>query len=154
MKHNERKPKLTKTKTKTKASPAAANNELGMQNAIRKRYCDNWPDTILQLTKRVQSVNQTWTEIIVTLMRIPGLRISWYRDDKADNMIVEVRYTSGTGPNEVDVDEVELHEITAEELARSMQYLEVLFMDKLKKSELIARVVVDWVKRPKPELPG
>lgn len=148
-----------KAKINASPRPPEAMDKLAMQNAIRKRYCRDWPDTILQLTKRVQSVNQTWTQVIVTLMRIPGLRISWYRDRDRDQneppqLIVEVRYTSGTGPNEVDVEEVELHEITSDELAGAMQYIEVLLMDKLNTSKLIARVVADWVKKPKPELLG
>ena len=147
---------MSPNKGKANPQPSMPIDDLAMQNMIRKRYCRNWPDTILQLTKRVQAVNQTWTQIIMTLMRIPGLRISWYRDDKADKIIVEVSYKSGTGPNEVDVEEVELHEITAEELAKAHQYTEVLFMDKLRQSKLIARVVAEHLTKinKKPELPG
>ena len=127
-------------------------NEMAMEIQIRKRYCNTWPSTILELTKRVQSVNQTWSQVIGVLMRIPGLRISWYRDTKIDQLIVEVRYRSGT-----DVDEVELHEITSIELATAHLYIEVLLMDKLRQSKLIPRIIKDVYEsktKPKPELPG
>jgi len=107
--------------------PSEAIDELALQNVIRKRYCNNWPDTILQLTKRVQAVNQTWAKVVNQVMTIPGLSISW-------TMFAEklaVRVSIG--------DEHEQHEITAKELHDAQQYVEVLIMDKLDHSELIAR---------------
>lgn len=132
-------------------------DELAMQNMIRKRYCKNWPDTILQLTKRVQAVNQTWAKIVMQLMTIPGLSIAWRRDEEKDGLIVSISIQHQGGG--VPVEEVELHEITAQELQDAHQYIEVLLMDKLDHSELIARWLEDEVKakskaEPKPGLPG
>lgn len=117
------------------SQPPKPMNELAMQNMIRKRYCRNWPDTILQLTKRVQAVNQTWVKIVMQVMTIPGLRISWYRSVETDaattndSFVVEIRIG----------DVYEFHEITAEELQDAHQYIEVLIMDKLDHSKLIAK---------------
>jgi len=130
MKHNVRKPNLTKQK----ASPPMT-NELAMQNMIRKRYCDNWPDTILQLTKRVQAVNSSWASITDKVCRIDGCRISYYREK--DDFVVEVRIA----------DEFERHAITLQELIEARQYVEVIVMDKLSDSKLIAKL------DQKPELP-
>ncbi len=116
--------------------PPQAVDELALQNAIRKRYGSNWPATILELTKRVQAVNQTWWKITELVMRIPGLRIYWYRED--DKLFVAVSISQHPEGG-VAVEEVELHEITIDELVKARQYVEVLVMDKLDHSELIAR---------------
>lgn len=120
MKHNERKIKLTKQK----ASPPAS-NELAMEIQIRKRYADTWPNTILQLTKRVQAVNQTWAGIMFKLVTVPGLRISYAKE--GDELVVMVSNGKKT----------ERHPITAEELYAAQQYVEVLVMEKISHSELL-----------------
>ncbi len=119
-------------------TPPEAIDELALQNAIRKRYCRNWPDTVLQLTKRVQAVNQTWAKVVMQLMTIPGLSITWKRDEEKDGLIVSISIQHPTR-----VEEVELHEITAQELQDAHQYVEVLLMDKVDHSELIARWLED-----------
>ncbi len=136
-----------KDKVNASPRPPEAIDELALQNVLRKRHCKDWPNVILQLTKRVQAVNQTWAQVVVKLMSVNGLRISWYQQD--EKLIVEVRYISGVKANEVDVEEVELHEITAAELQEASQYIEVLLMDKLDHSELIARVIADLGNEPK-----
>ena len=113
-------------------TPPGAIDELALQNGIRKRYNQNWPATILELMKRIQAVNQTWAKIAQLVMQIPGLRISWFRED--GKLIVEVRIGDS-----VDIDEYERHEITMEQLQEAHQYIEVFIMDKLDHSELIAR---------------
>ncbi len=127
-----------------KVSPQS--NELGMQNTIRKRYCKDWPDTILQLTKRVQAVNQTWGQVVMRLMTIPGLSITWKHDAGREALVVaiSIKHPDTAG---VPVEEVEIIEINAEELQKAQQYIEVLFMDKVSHSELIARWVEDEAKR-------
>ena len=122
---------------KSKMSPQP--NELGMQNVIRKRYCQDWPNTILQLTKRVQGVNGVWAEITNKVCRIDGCRVSYYRE--GHDFVVEVRIG----------DEVERNAIRIEDLIEAKQYVEVLVMDKLKDSKLIAKHLAKLDKTP--ELP-
>ncbi len=126
---------------KMNESPQAM-NELAMQNVIRKRYCQNWPDTILQLTKRVQAVNQTWTQIVVKLMTIPGLSITWKHNTKSGvlEVSIAIKHPASDG---IPLEEVEIIEISAEELHKAHQYIEVLLMDKVDHSELIARWLED-----------
>lgn len=111
--------------------------ELALQNVIRKRHCKDWPNVVLQLTKRVQAVNQTWAKIIMQLMTIPGLSVTFSgHDDHGMMVVVKFRHPDGGVP----VEEVEVHEITVKELHDARQYIEVLLMDKLDHSELIARI--------------
>ncbi|MCK5604251.1 hypothetical protein KAR91_20350 [Candidatus Pacearchaeota archaeon] len=120
-------------------------NELAMQNVIRKRYCKDWPNTILQLTKRVQGVNETWSSIVMMLMTIPGLSIIWKHDAEKDALVVSIAIKHpDTGG--VPVEEVEIHEINAHELMEASKYVEVLFMDKVRGSKLIARWLEDEAK--------
>ena len=115
-------------------------NELGMQNMIRKRYCKNWPAVILNLTTRVQTVNTAWATVTRNIARIEGCRVSYYREK--EEFVVEVRVG----------DEAERHAITIRQLAEAEQYVEVLVMDKLKDSKLIAKHI-ELLDRM-PELPG
>jgi len=121
--------------------PPEAMDELAMQNAIRKRYCRDWANTILQLTKRVQAVNNRWAQITDKICRIDNCRVSYYRSD--GDFVVEVRIG----------DEVEAHAIHLEELIDARQYIEVLVMDKLSGSKLIAKHL-DKLDSRKMELPG
>ena len=117
---------MTKRKRpkRVKTSPPAS-NELALEIQIRKRYCDTWPNTILQLTKRVQGVNQTWNRIMVKLITTPGLRISYAKE--GDVLVVIVS----------DDNKTERYPITPEELQAAQQYIEVLVMDKISRSELL-----------------
>lgn len=120
---------------KAKAPPAGAYDELALENALRSRHKQNWPNVILNLTKRVQAVNQTWAQVVMQLMTIPGFRISWYRSEEAD-----VATADGSFVVEIRVGDVyEFHEITAMQLHEAQQYIEVLLMDKVNHSELIAK---------------
>lgn len=121
--------------------PPEAIDELALQNVIRKRYCRNWPDTILQLTKRVQAVNQAWAKVVSLIMQIDGLSVTWSRDEEKDGLVVTITFKHPGGG--VPVEEVELHEISAQELHDAHQYIEVLLMDKLDHSKLIARWLED-----------
>lgn len=130
---------MSPNKGKENPQPSMAIDELALQNAIRKRYCRDWPETILQLTKRVQAVNRTWAEVVVKLMTIPGLSITWKHDAESEVLIVSIsiKHPDNGG---VPVEEVEIIEINAEELHKAHQYIEVLFMDKVRHSKLIARL--------------
>lgn len=120
--------KIKAAKARDAAPPAGAIDELSVQNFLRTRHKQNYPNTILHLTKRVQAVNQTWTGIVSKLMCIPGFRLAWYRDDE-ENLVVQIRIG----------EEYELHKITAKELQEAHQYVEVLLMDKVDHSKLIAK---------------
>ena len=111
---------------------AEPSNELALQNVIRKRHCKDWPNVVLQLTKRVQAVNQTWAKIIMQLMTIPGLSVTWKKEEDSLVLIVTVERHRA--------EEVERHVINPEQLYDARQYIEVFLMDKLDHSELIARV--------------
>lgn len=117
--------------------PAEAIDELALQNVIRKRHCRDWPNVVLQLTKRVQAVNQTWNKIIWQIMTIPGLSVNYSRE--GDKLVIAVTYKHPEDGAVKYVEEVELHEITLEDLGTAQQYIEVLIMDKLDHSELISR---------------
>lgn len=118
--------------------PPEAVDELALQNVLRKRHCKNWPDVMLQLTKRIQAVNQTWAKIVMQLMTIPGLSLTWRRDPEKAILIVSIsiKYPG-------DVEEVEVHEFTGLQLHEAHQYIEVLLMDAVDHSELIARWLED-----------
>lgn len=116
---------MKKNENKNMSPPPGVPNELAMQIAIRKRYCRNWPDTILQLTKRVRAVNQSWAKIMIKIVTTPGLRVSYAKE--GDMLVVTVS----------DGNKVERYPITAEELNAAQQYIEVLIMDKLEHSELM-----------------
>lgn len=124
-----------KKKLRTQQAMAGQHDELAVQNSIRRKYASNWPSIILQLTKRVQAVNNSWQNIIRQVMQIDGLRISYAREEGFDGMTVVVNVRR---PKD-GVDEVEIHQIKAKELMLAQQYLEVLIMDKLKNSKLIAK---------------
>lgn len=107
--------------------PPGAIDELALQNVIRKRYCNNWPSTILELTKRVQAVNAQWKQIITKMLYTEGMRISYAKE--GDNLVVTVS-----------VGKVhEHHNIPLEEVQRAMPYIEVLVMDYLINSKLLER---------------
>ena len=103
-------------------------NELGMQNSIRKRYCNNWPAVILELTNRVQGVNNVWSQIMMKIMTIDDLRVTYARECTGD-LIIRISIK----------DEHEQHNVTASELQDAAQYIEVLVMDKIANSKLIAK---------------
>jgi len=124
----------------------AAPDELALELQIRRRYKQNWPKVILELTKRVTSVNTTWGQVVNALMQINGLRISWYQRSTGDGIVVEVRY----------IEEVETHFIPATELMDAQRYIEVLLMDKLDHSKLMHKAIKahNATINHKPELPG
>ncbi len=121
-------------------------DELTLQNTIRRLHKQDWPNVILQFTKRVQAVNQTWAGVVSKLMRIPGFRLSWYHDEDKDSLVMEISIKHPEKPGSVALEEVELHEITAKELQEAHQYIEVLLMDKVDHSELIARWIENETK--------
>jgi hypothetical protein len=119
------------------ATKTGAIDELSIQNMLQKRHKQNYPFVILQLTKRVQSVNQTWNKVMWQVMNIPGLSINYSK--AGDKLLITVTYKH-PGKAGIPLDEVELHEITVPELMTAGKYIEVAIMDKLDKSELIARL--------------
>jgi len=118
-------------------APVGAIDELALQNVIRKRHCRDWPNVVLQLTKRVQAVNQTWNKIMWQIMMIPGLAVDYRRKD--DKLLITVTHTQHTEDGRLVVED-EVHEISIEDLGEASQYIEVLIMDKLDHSPLIARL--------------
>lgn len=126
-----------KTKAQRTATKAGAIDELALQNAIRYRHKQDWPDTILQLTKRIAAVNQTWAQIIMRLMTIEGLSISWKKE--VESLVLTVTFVQDDEDG-TPIEEIERHVIHHEQLHDARQYIEVLLMDKLDHSELIARV--------------
>ena len=103
-------------------------DERSLQNGIRHRYKQDWPAIILQLTKRVRAVNNQWAAIMNKILFIDGLSVTYKRS--GDGILVLVKYHT----------EEERHEISIEEVQKAMPYIEVLIMDKLSKSLLIAKV--------------
>ena len=112
-----------------KIKAGGAVDELALQNVLRKRHKQDFPNTILQLTKRIQAVNQTWASVISKLMCIDDFRLSGYRSNETGGLVVDI-WIGG---------EVERHEFTTEELQEAHQYVEVLLMDKVDHSGLIAK---------------
>ena len=100
-------------------------DDLAMQNAIKIRYGSNWPATILELTKRIQGVNATWMEIINLVMFTDGLRISYARENEA--LVVIVSHDA----------QLERHVISADEVVKSSQFIEVLVMNQIAESPII-----------------
>ncbi len=115
--------------------PPEAIDELALQNMLRKRHCKNWPNVLLQMTKRIAAVNQTWNRVMWQIMNIPGLSVTYSRVGDKLQIAVTFKHPDGDHGNEV-----ELHEITVPELLTAGQYIEVLLMDKLDHSPLIARL--------------
>lgn len=108
--------------------PAGAIDELTLQNAIRKKYKQNWPAVIVEMMKRVQAVNSQWTAIMNKILFTEGLSVTYKRE--ADNLVITVQHH----------DEQELHKISLEEVQKAMPYIEVMIMDRLTNSQLIAKV--------------
>lgn len=134
-----------KTKEQRLATKTGAVDEMSIQNMLRKRHKQNYPNVILQLTKRVQAVNQTWNKVMWQIMNIPGLSVSYTKQNDEftkgqDMLVITVTYKHPREDGHVKLDEVELHEITVQELMTAGKYIEVLIMDKLDHSELIARL--------------
>ena len=102
-------------------------DDLALQNAVRKRYNQNWPAVIVELTKRVQAVNAEWQKIMTQIMFIDGLRVSYAREGDSLVITVSVR------------EDAERHEISMEDMRAAKSYIEVLVMDKLSNSKLIAK---------------
>ena len=117
---------MGKNKKQRSEQPLGAMDELSMELEIRKRYRQNWPSVVLNLTKRIQAVNQTWAKAVRDIMRIDGLQVRWYQKD--GKFHIEIRIG----------DKVEHHEIDFQELQDAHQYIEVLLMDKVQHSKLIA----------------
>ena len=126
------------SKEQRMATKTGAIDELSLQNAIKQRHKQDWPNTIVQLTKRIAAVNQTWNKVMWQVMNIPGLSVTYSR--KGQNLLITVTFKHPRNVGLKSLDEVEVHEITVAELMTAGQYIEVLIMDKLDKSELIARL--------------
>lgn len=118
-------PKMNDLQPKQQPQPM---DDLAVENLIRKRYCQSWPATIHQLTKRVQAVNQQWAAIMQKILRVDGLQVSYARE--GDNLVITVTCR----------EEQERHEVSLETVQGAMPYIEVLVMDRLINSKLIAKV--------------
>jgi len=103
-------------------------DDLGMENSIKIRYANNWPATILGLTKRIQGVNQTWMEIINLVMFNDDLRITYAREN--ENLVVTIAHKG----------QVEQIPISAQEVINSSQFIEVLIMNKIAESPIIREI--------------
>ena len=123
-------------------------NEMGMQNVIRKRHCKDWPNVILQLTKRITGVNASWAKIMFDILTIPGLSINIVKHDgKYDEkkkflggMLVSLVYIHPRAEGHVALDEVEEIEFTLREMQEGSQHVEVMLMDRINKSKLLNRL--------------
>jgi hypothetical protein len=115
-----------KRRKAAKSNPTAG-DDLGAENVVRKRYSTNWPKIILNLMKRIQGVNQSWTSVMAKLINRQDMKISYFRRD--ENLVVEVRIGG----------EVEQRNIPLSELAEQMTSVEVLVMNKLAESKLMWR---------------
>ena len=100
-------------------------DDLAIENSIKIRYGSNWPATILNLTKRIQGVNSTWMEIMNLIMFNDGLRITYARENEA--LVVTITYDG----------KVEQYPISADEVIKSSQFIEVLVMNKIAESPII-----------------
>ncbi len=118
-------------------APVGAIDELALQNVLRKRHCKDWPNVLLQMTKRIAAVNQTWNKVMWQIMNIPGLSVNYSKEGAVLQIAITFKHPESSP---VKCDEVELHEITVPELMTAGKYIEVLIMDKLDHSELIARL--------------
>jgi hypothetical protein len=115
---------------KTKAQRMASRqgiDELSIEAALRKRHKQDYPTAILNLTKRIQAVNQTWARVFFDIMNIPGASLNFECID--DKLIITVRIGEG----------VETHEVTYPQLQEAHQYIEVFIMDKIDHSELLTK---------------
>jgi len=102
-------------------------DKLSLENVIRKRYNQNWPETMIELLSRVQNVNQTWARLIVQLLSIPNLSFRYYRD--GDNLVVEVKHGN----------EAHLSRVPIETVQNSMDHIEVIVMNEISKSPLLEK---------------
>jgi hypothetical protein len=130
---------MDKKTKKQRMVPIGAVDELALQNVLRKRHKQDFPNVILQLTKRIQAVNQTWAGIIGKLLNQQDAKLSYFRRD--DELIVEIRIGG----------EVEQIPISLSEVAQAHQYIEVLIMDKVDHSKLLGDGGADAEKTEKTE---
>jgi len=114
-------------------------DQLSLENAIKIRYGSNWPNTILALTKRVEGVNKTWMQIM-NLVMFYELRFTYARE--GERLVVTISHKG----------RIEQHSISADEVMKASQYIEVLVMNKIaEESEIIRELVTG---RPAAKLPG
>lgn len=125
-----------KAAARTAEYMAGQPDEKALEIQIRKRYIENWPNTILQLTRRVQGVNNTWSQIMMKIMTVDGLRISYACEDEEFVITIEVHELRDGENNVTRVAEVERHKISVKELVEAAQYIEVLIMDKIADSRI------------------
>ena len=115
---------------KTKAQRMASKkgmDEMSIEVQLRRRHKQNYPTVILNLTKRIQATNQTWARIAMQIMTIPSMAVNYECRDRS--LVIEIAIG----------DETEEHVVTFEQLQEAHQYIEVFIMDKIDKSELIAK---------------
>lgn len=104
--------------------PAGAIDELSLQNAVRKKYSQNWPKIVVELMKRVQAVNTSWSNIMAKLMMDHKLSIAFKFGPEG----LKIHLGNGQGGyNETTV--------PFEKVQEARQYIEVLVMDELLKFE-------------------
>jgi hypothetical protein len=115
-----------------KDTKPGAMNELAMQNVLRKRHCKDWPNVILQITKRVTAVNHTWAKVIFDILTIDGLNVRYVRAEDGGLRIVIAVVREN-------VDEVEEHILKLTDIQDKSDHIEVLIMDVIDHSKLIAK---------------
>lgn len=114
---------------RAKEAASGQPDQLAVENGIRRRFATNWPTVILELSTRVQNVNQVWGHIMQMIMMVEGLRVTYARE--GEDLVLTVSWN----------DQVEQHKISADEFVKAADHIEVLIMDKLKKSQLMMKAM-------------
>jgi len=114
------------SKRKERKARTGSPDQLALQNAIRSRYTQNWPNVILHLTTRIQSMNDRFQRLVKKLLFTEGLIFEMYRD--GDNFVLRFRRN----------ERVETHKISIEKVQDALPHIEVMILDRLERSELLA----------------
>lgn len=118
-----------KRRQRAKEAASGQPDQLAVENGIRRRFATNWPTVILGLSTRVQNVNQVWGHIMQMIMMVEGLRVTYARE--GEDLVLTVSWN----------DQVEQHKLSADEFVKAADHIEVLIMDKLKKSQLMMKAM-------------
>lgn len=123
--------KLSKevSKRKKKKAMNPQRDQLSMEIQVRRRYATDWPKVILELIGRIQGVNNKWSMIMQAIMSCNDLRVTYARVNGGLEIVVSYN------------GDVETIRVEVEEVEESMQYIEVLVMDKISQSKLFQKAV-------------
>ena len=109
--------------------PNRQHDELALQNGIRQRYKQSWPKVILELLRRVGGLTGQTQSLVNLLLNNPSLIISTQSNNDGD---IEITIIDEAGEEEVTV-------ITREEMLNSKDHLEVLILQRLHPSKILAK---------------